>query len=61
MTEERKTKTRRCRRCGRQVSIDKDGRLCTHGPGTNGQFVCPGSGDRDMVRAARHIKLPDAE
>ena len=37
---------------------EKDGKLVTHGPGPNDEFICPGSGDKAMVKAAAHIKVP---
>jgi hypothetical protein len=44
-----------CPKCKRLVTV-ADGKLCTHGPGPKGEFVCPGSGDKGMVKAARHLK-----
>jgi hypothetical protein len=37
----------------------RDGELCTHGPGPDGEFVCPGSSDLNMVEAARHLHVED--
>jgi hypothetical protein len=39
-----------CKDCGRVVEV-KDGKVCTHGPGPGDQFICPGSGDKGMVKA----------
>ena len=54
---------RLCPRCGRPVTVLKDGSLASHGPGPENRdgicwFICPGSGDKAMVRAARNLKLP---
>jgi hypothetical protein len=46
-----------CPACGRAVSMLRDGELCTHGPGPDGEFVCPGSGDSNMVEAALHLHV----
>lgn len=35
--------TARCPKCGRRVSVDA-GKLCQHGPGKRGEFLCPGGG-----------------
>jgi hypothetical protein len=37
------------------------GELCTHGPGPDGEFVCPGSGDSNMVHAAMHLHVEDID
>jgi hypothetical protein len=47
-----------CPSCKRVVTVS-DGRVCTHGPGPRGQFICPGSGDKRMVEAAAHINVND--
>jgi hypothetical protein len=39
----------------------RDGELCTHGPGPDGEFVCPGSGDSNMVEAALHLHVEDLD
>ena len=46
-----------CPACGRAVSMLRDGELCTHGPGPDGEFVCPGSGDPAFVAAAEHLHI----
>jgi hypothetical protein len=51
-----KDKKRKCSFCKRLVSME-DGKASTHGPGPKGEFICPGSGDKSMVKAARHIKV----
>jgi hypothetical protein len=43
---------RRCDECGQIIEVD-DGKLATHGPGRDGSFICPGSGDKGMVEAGR--------
>jgi hypothetical protein len=51
----------KCPKCKRHVGLTVDsGRtlLVTHGPGPNGEFICPGSGDKGIVRAARHLRIP---
>jgi len=48
-----------CPACGRAVSLLRDGELCTHGPGPDGEFVCPGSGDSNLVHAAMHLHVED--
>jgi hypothetical protein len=50
-----------CPACGRAVSMLRDGELCTHGPGPDGEFVCPGSGDSNMVHAAQHLHVEDID
>ena len=50
-----------CPACGRAVSMLRDGELCTHGPGPDGEFVCPGSGDWNMVNAAMHLHVEDID
>jgi hypothetical protein len=50
-----------CPACGRAVSMLRDGELCTHGPGPDGEFVCPGSGDSNMVQAAQHLHVEDID
>ena len=50
-----------CPACGRVVSMLRDGELCTHGPGPDGEFVCPGSGDSNMVHAAMHLHVEDID
>ena len=50
-----------CPACGRAVSMLRDGELCTHGPGPDGEFVCPGSGDSNMVHAAMHLHVVDID
>ncbi len=55
--------TRKCPKCGREVHVQKDGALGTHGPGPENRdgirpFICPGSGDKGMVRAVRKATLP---
>jgi hypothetical protein len=39
----------------------RDGELSTHGPGPDGEFVCPGSGDSNMVHAAMHLHVEDID
>jgi hypothetical protein len=39
-----------CPECGRTVGV-KHGVFDTHGPSADGQFVCPGSGDKGLVKA----------
>jgi len=39
----------------------RDEELCTHGPGPDGEFVCPGSGDSNMVHAAMHLHVEDID
>ena len=46
-----------CPACGRAVSILRDGELCNHGPGPEGEFACPGSGDPAFVAAAEHLHV----
>ena len=48
-----------CPACGRAVSMLREGELCTHGPGPDGEFVCPGSGDQAMVAAASHLSVEE--
>jgi hypothetical protein len=48
-----------CPACGRAVSVLRDGELCTHGPGPDGAFVCPGSGDPELVQAAQHLSVDE--
>lgn len=61
---------RRCAACGCDVAVmdgeharqgvqPDPGKLCTHGPGPNGEFICPGSGDKSMVEAAKHLNVGD--
>jgi len=50
-----------CPACGRAVSMLRDGELSTHGPGPDGEFVCPGSGDSNMVHAAMHLHVEDID
>jgi len=50
-----------CPACRRAVSMLRDGELCTHGPGPDGEFVCPGSGDLSMVQAAQHLHVEDID
>ncbi len=50
----------RCPKCKREVTIS-DGVRCTHGPGPKGEFICPGSGDKVMVKAARRLNVNDAK
>jgi len=59
---EQQPKTAPCPSCGRRdVPTGKDGKLGTHGPGPNDEFICPGSGDKGMVEAAKHLKVPSSE
>jgi hypothetical protein len=60
--------TTQCSICKRLVTVADNGTLTTHGPGPDGEFVCGGSGDRSMVKAAAHIRIrnfdecgPDAD
>lgn len=46
----------KCPKCKRMVTLI-DGKIVTHGPAKNGDFVCPGSGDKGMIKAAQHIKV----
>jgi hypothetical protein len=46
-----------CPACGRAVSVLRDGDLCTHGPGPHDEFICPGSGNQDLVQAAQHLRV----
>lgn len=46
---------RLCPKCKRLVAA-VDGIICCHGPGPKGEFFCPGSGDKALVHAARHLK-----
>jgi hypothetical protein len=44
------TDQKKCKRCGQSVTTT-DGKLDTHGPGPKGEFICPGSGNKGMVKA----------
>ena len=46
-----------CPVCGRAVSTLRCGELCNHGPGPDGDFACPGSGDPAFVEAAWHLHV----
>jgi hypothetical protein len=48
---------KKCPKCKRKVTV-RDGILCTHGPGPNDEFICPGSGDKAMVKATKGVKVP---
>jgi DNA-directed RNA polymerase subunit RPC12/RpoP len=50
----------RCSVCGREVSLDQDGKKVTHGPGPKGEFVCPGTGNKALVKAARRLRIDQA-
>jgi hypothetical protein len=48
-----------CLQCQRSVTI-KNGLRCTHGPGPNGEFICPGRGGQGMVEAvASEVAIED--
>jgi hypothetical protein len=49
----KKAAERKCSKCKRLVTVGTDGNLCTHGPGPAGEYVCPGSGDKGMVKAGK--------
>jgi hypothetical protein len=48
--------TEPCPACQRAVQL-KRGLRVTHGPGPHGEFICPGSGDEGMVKAAQHLNV----
>lgn len=54
-------KERKCPKCKRLVLVSKDGSLGVHGPGPavagTHPFVCSGSGDKSMVKAAKNLKV----
>lgn len=48
----------KCKKCQCFVEVRSDGKLAAHGPGPNDEFICPGSGDKGLVKAARNLKVP---
>jgi hypothetical protein len=46
-----------CPACGRAVTMLRDGERCNHGPGPDGEFICAGSGDQQLVAAAGHLNV----
>jgi hypothetical protein len=46
-----------CPVCGRAMTMLRDGELANHGPGPDGEFACPGSGDPAFVSAASHLHV----
>lgn len=49
---QRRGNVKTCPKCKREVGLNGKA-LCTHGPGPAGEFVCPGSGDKGMVKAGK--------